>query len=216
MDVSIDWGVRVIHIPRAYLEHVSSRDYRLDIDMFRRDLRSLEASEYGMGNPRTHEHSTQVMLSGVTYARMVRIINGYTVEFEDAGAPYRVTCVGANHNISDVQVVNSVSLVIGNAAGLIVVSADGGSGTASTAEDIAAAVRNETLTGAQDPGSIGEALKFVGEANSVVMVDYSRQRADVDRARRLLAEAEARLSAVVEQERYVSSGVASSNRSRQF
>ena len=80
---------------------------------------------------RTHNHSTATTLSGATYARQVEVINGYTVEFQSTGTPYQVTCVGANHNIGDVKVVNDVSLVIGNSAGLIQVT----NGSGVTAQD---------------------------------------------------------------------------------
>jgi len=73
---------------------------------------------------KTHNHNTAITLSGVTYARIVEIINGYTIEFENG--IYSVECVGANHNIADVKVVNSVSLIVGNSAGLIQVSSGSG------------------------------------------------------------------------------------------
>lgn len=100
--------------------------YELDVDAFRLELRDLEDSEAGIVELPTHNHNTTVTLSGVTYARTVEIINGYTVEFEDVGTPYTVKCVGANHNIGDVKVVNQVSLLIGNSAGLIQVTSGSG------------------------------------------------------------------------------------------
>jgi hypothetical protein len=65
-------------------------------------------------------------VGGVTLARVVEVINGYTVTFEDG--QYAVRLEGANHNIGDVKNVNQVSLVIGNTAGLIVTSSGGGGG----------------------------------------------------------------------------------------
>ena len=79
-----------------------------------------------MAFPDTHRHNTAVTLSGVTYARTFEIINGYTVTFQDVGTPYTVRCVGANHNLADVKNVNQVSLIIGNAAGLIQVTSGSG------------------------------------------------------------------------------------------
>jgi hypothetical protein len=119
--ISINWATRVITVPQADLTLISGTRYRLDVDAFRLALKDLEDSEDGMSMPDTHSHATQRTLSGVTYARQLEIINGYTVTFQDVGTPYRVECVGANHNIADVQVTNNVSLVIGNSAGLIVV-----------------------------------------------------------------------------------------------
>ena len=121
MAISINWLTRVITVPQADLTLISGTRYRLDVDAFRLALKDIEDSDEGMAMPDTHSHATQRTLSGVTYARQLEIINGYTVTFEDVGTPYRVECVGANHNIADVQNTNNVSLVIGNSAGLIVV-----------------------------------------------------------------------------------------------
>ncbi len=132
MSVSINWATKVITIPQADLTLISGSLYELDVDAFRLELKSIEDSEEGMAFPQTHNHNTQVTLSGVTYARTFEIINGYTITFEDVGSPYTVRCVGANHNIADVKNVNQVSLIIGNSAGLIVV--DSGSGGWSTGE----------------------------------------------------------------------------------
>lgn len=118
MAISINWGTRVINVPQADLTFLSGALYELDVDWFRLQLKDLEDDEDGMPFPDTHRHNTEVQLAGVTYARTVEIINGYTVEFEDGF--YTVSCVGANHNLADVLVQNCVSLIIGNAAGLIV------------------------------------------------------------------------------------------------
>jgi hypothetical protein len=117
MAITINWSTKVISVPQADLTLVSGSIYELDVDWFRLQLKDIEDSEEGMGFPDTHRHNTAVTLSGVTYARTFEIINGYTVTFENGN--YTVQCVGANHNIADVKNVNSVSLIIGNSAGLI-------------------------------------------------------------------------------------------------
>jgi hypothetical protein len=139
--ISINWLTRVIYIPQADLTLVSGALYELDVNAFRLELKSIEDSEEGLPFPDTHRHNTQVVLSGVTYARTFEIINDYTVEFENG--MYTVRCVGANHNLADVKVINSVSLIIGNSAGLIV--AGGGSGSAPTATEVAERVWSEQL-----------------------------------------------------------------------
>lgn len=116
--ISIDWESKVIFVPQGDLIPSGGAVYELDVNWFRLQLKDLEDSEIGMPFPVTHRHNTQVTLSGVTYARTFEIINGYTVEFENGN--YVVVCSGANHNIADVKVLNSVSIVVGNAAGLIV------------------------------------------------------------------------------------------------
>jgi hypothetical protein len=118
MAVSIDWGnTYVIHVPTADLIPVGGAFYRLDVDWFRRALKTLEAGEAGQCFPDTHKHTPEVVLSGVTFARVVEILAPYSVEFENGS--YAVTAFGANHNIADRLVLNSVSLVTQNSAGLI-------------------------------------------------------------------------------------------------
>ena len=126
MAVSINWLTRVITIPFADLAPVGPGLYELDVNALRLELKGIEDGEEGMAFPDTHRHNAPVELSGVTYARTLEVINGYSVTFEYLGTPYTVRCVGANHNLADVKTVNPVSLVVGNAAGLIAVSTTGG------------------------------------------------------------------------------------------
>jgi hypothetical protein len=118
--ISINWLTKVIYVPQSYLTNLGTGIYVLDVNQFRLDLKDIEDSDEGMPFPQTHNHNTEVELSGVTYARILEIINGYTIEFENG--LYTVRCVGANHNIVDVKVVNSVSLLIENSAGAISLS----------------------------------------------------------------------------------------------
>lgn len=119
MAISINWGTKVITVPQADLALVSAGLYSLDVNVLRLALKDLEDNADGMTFDDTHKHNTEVTISGVTLARVFQIINGYTITFQDTGTPYTVRCVGANHNIGDVKNVNQVSLIIGNAAGLI-------------------------------------------------------------------------------------------------
>jgi hypothetical protein len=119
MAVSVDWGTKVITIPKAdtSLLQASPEVRELDVDWFRLQLKALEDDEAGMPYLDTHSHVTELTLAGFTYVRSLEIKNGYTVEFEDG--QYTVSCTGANHNLSDVKVANQVSLVINNSAGLL-------------------------------------------------------------------------------------------------
>ena len=158
MPISINWATGVIYVPQSELTFISGSTYRLDVDAFRLVLKDLEDNEEGIGFPDTHRHNTEVVLSGITYARIVEIINGYTVEFEDG--MYTVDCVGANHNIGDVKVVNQVSLIVGNAAGLIVVSG----GTGPTAADIAQQVWQRSIEGGHTAEELMRAIVALGMA----------------------------------------------------
>lgn len=140
--ITIDWPNYAITVPQAYLTPLGGGVFQLDVEAFRNDLRALEASADGMPWPNTHLHVTPITQSGVTYARFVSILSPYTVEFEDVGSPYTVAPVGGNHNFGDVKVVNQVSLIIGNSAGLIVVTT--GSGL-SSAQDSALMAINPNL-----------------------------------------------------------------------
>lgn len=136
-DPTIDWLTKIITVPQSFLIPLGGDRYQLDVNDFRNALKDIEDNTDGMVFSDTHRHSTESVLSGVTYARQFEIINGYTITFEPTGTPYQVECVGANHNILDVKNVNHVSLVIGNSAGLIVTG--GGSGGVSESDQVAIA-----------------------------------------------------------------------------
>lgn len=117
MPISIDWGPRIIFVSLADLTFVSPGLYELDLNDFRLELKDLEDGEDGIAFPRTHNHNTEVTVGGITLARVVEIINGYTVTFEDG--QYAVRLVGANSNVGDVVNVNQVSVRTSNSGGLI-------------------------------------------------------------------------------------------------
>ena len=120
MALSVDWPNKVINVPKAYTTLVQSTPIEireLPINQFRLDLKTLEAEAEGAPFVRTHKHNTEVILGGITYARVVEIINDYTVTFEDGS--YAVNLIGANSNIGDVLNLNTVSVRSANAAGLI-------------------------------------------------------------------------------------------------
>jgi hypothetical protein len=125
--ISIDYATLVISVEQSDLTPLGGQQYRLDANAFRNTLKNLEDSEDGMAFPPTLRHATESTLSGVTYARQLEIINGYTVTFETVGSPYTVTVVGANHNLGDVTNFDGgMSMIIGNSAGLQVVTSGSG------------------------------------------------------------------------------------------
>ena len=119
MAISIDWGTKVINVPRAdmiVLQTTPTEIRQLSIDAFRLTLNDLQDEADGMTIPTTHVHTAPVSLGGVVLARVIEIINGYTVTFEDG--QYAVNLTGANSNIADVTNVNQVSVRSANSAGL--------------------------------------------------------------------------------------------------
>ena len=119
MAISIDWGTKVISIPRndlTLLQSTPTEIRQLTIDSFRLELKDLEDSEDGMTFVDTHRSNAPVTVGGVILARVVEIINGFTITFEDG--QYAVNLAGANSNIADVTNVNQVSVRSANSAGL--------------------------------------------------------------------------------------------------
>lgn len=93
--------------------------YSFDTDAFRNSLNAIEDSEGGIVYVDSHIHNTEIVLSGVTYARFIEFINGYSISFEEG--TYAVNFINSNNNIADVAVINSVSIRPQNSAGLVVV-----------------------------------------------------------------------------------------------
>lgn len=134
--VEIVWGERRVLVPVLALTLVQSTPttiYNLDLNEFRMALKALEASEVGAPYPDTHRHNTIVTLGGVTFARLIEVINDYVVEFEDGN--YAVNLVGANSNVADRVVVNQVSVRSANSAGLVQI-AGGSSDPVTIAEQV--------------------------------------------------------------------------------
>lgn len=154
MAISVDWPSKVINIPQADLTPLGGGVYELDLNELRLTLKDLEDGE-GMTFPDTHRHNTEVSVGGVTLARVIEFINGYTITFEDG--QYAVNLVGANSNVSDVVNVNQVSVRSANSAGLVV----SGSGvTSQDKADIADAVLESVVSG-RGAGSLGSVAKVI-------------------------------------------------------
>jgi hypothetical protein len=157
MAISINWTNKVILVPKTDLTYLSGSSYELDVNWLRLSLKGIEDGTEGIVFLDTHRHNTELTLSGVTYARAVEIINGYTVEFEDG--QYTVVCVGANHNLADVKVANQVSLIIGNSAGLIAVSTGAGPDLTNEVMTIMRLLRNKMVS---DPNT-GQATLYADD-----------------------------------------------------
>jgi len=117
--VTIDWPTKVISVPRDDMTLVQSGPTEireLDMNDFRLELKSLEASSEGIPFDDTHTYNSPTTVGGVSLAGVIIIINGYTITFEDG--QYAVNLVGANSNFADVTNVNQVSVRSANSAGL--------------------------------------------------------------------------------------------------
>ncbi len=117
MAINITWATKTINVPQADLTLVSGNIYELDLNSFRKILNNLQDDVEGMPFETTHNHTPPLQVGGLALARVVEIINGYTVTFEDL--QYAVNLIGANTNLQDVANVNQVSIRSGNTAGLV-------------------------------------------------------------------------------------------------
>ncbi len=120
MAVSVDWPTRVITVPRADMILVQSTPVEvreLDINTFRLELKALEDNADGMVYPDTHRHIEPITFGTTSLARVVEIINNYTITFEDG--QYAVNITGGNTNLGDRVNVNQVSVRTSNSVGLV-------------------------------------------------------------------------------------------------
>lgn len=119
MAISIDYLTNIIFIPRADLVEIQNTPsfvYQLNLEWFYRQVADLQDDQAGSPFPTAVENTAPVNVGGVLLARVIQVINGYTVEFEDG--QYAVNLTGANTNLQDVAVVNQVSIRPNNSAGL--------------------------------------------------------------------------------------------------
>jgi hypothetical protein len=120
MATTIDWPTKVINVPRAdmlLIQSVPVEIRELDLNDFRLSIAALQAGFAGMVEPTVINHSPPVAVGGVELARVVEIINGYTLTLEDG--QYAVNLKGANSNVADRVNVNQVSVRASNSAGLV-------------------------------------------------------------------------------------------------
>lgn len=118
--IVVYWGSKVIFVPKQELALIQSSPTEireLNINNFRLILKDLEDNADGMAFLTTHNHVAPISVGGVTLARVVELINNYTVTFEDG--QYAVNIVGGNSNIGDRVNVNNVSVRSANSAGLV-------------------------------------------------------------------------------------------------
>ena len=154
MVITINWATKVITVQMEAGELIDTDPfdvYQLNIDTFRLALKDLEDDVEGMPFLNTHNHNTIVTVGGVTLARVVEIINGYTVTFVNGS--YAVNLIGANSNISDVLNLNSVQVRAANSAGL-------------TELNLENVIWNALTTAHTTTGTTGEALSNAGAAGN--------------------------------------------------
>ena len=137
MALTLDPATKVISVPQADLALVTGTLYELDTDAFRKNVMALLDDEAYIWMPDAFIHNTSVTVAGVTFARTIEFINGYSVAFENLA--YSVRLAGSNNNIFDVEngilVQNLVQVISQNSAGLVEVPSVDTTQIVSTVED---------------------------------------------------------------------------------
>lgn len=154
MALSIDPVTFIISVPKADLTLIQSSPFevrQLDLNAFRLELRAYEDDEGGMYLLKTHDHNTEVTLSGLTFARVIEILPPYTITFEDG--QYAVNLVNANSNVSDKVNVNQVSVRSANSAGLVAATS---TVTTTDVTNIASAVWDKLVADHETPNTFGQ------------------------------------------------------------
>ena len=123
MAIQFDYLNFIMRLPKADLTLISGTLFELDTNAFRLEVEANQATEAGITFKSPTQHTTQVVVAGITYSRVIEIINGWQLEFEDG--QYTVRLDGSNNNFFDVEggilVQNQVSISPTNSAGLQVV-----------------------------------------------------------------------------------------------
>lgn len=119
MAYSVNWALKIVTIPKADTELVSSSPdvRRLNVLTLWETLRSIQDDPDGMAYLDIVKNTPPLTVAGVTLGRVVEIINGYTITFEDG--TYAVNIYGGNSNVADVNNKNQVSVNTANSAGFI-------------------------------------------------------------------------------------------------
>lgn len=125
MTYSVNWNTKVVTIPKADTVFVSNPpDVRsLDVTTLWTNLIDIQDGEEGISYLDIVRNTPPLTVAGVTLARVIEIINGYTITFENGA--WAVNIVGGNSNLADVVNKNSVSVNTGNSAGFIQGSGSG-------------------------------------------------------------------------------------------
>lgn len=127
MALTLDAATRVFTILQADLTFVSGALYDVDTDALRLEMMDLLDDEDYMYLPDAFSHNTEVTIAGVTYARLIEMINSFSLTFEDTGSAYAVRFIGSNSNMFDAEngilnITEKVSYIPTNSAGLQVVT----------------------------------------------------------------------------------------------
>lgn len=129
MAITTDWSTLTFTVPQGDLTLVSGSLYEMNTETyFRQGINEIMASEDGIVFEDAIDHNTEYTVAGVTYARKVEMINGYSLVYSP-DSQWTVRYTGSNNNLFDVENgvlnQNQVQVISANSAGLIVTSSGG-------------------------------------------------------------------------------------------
>jgi len=121
--ISIDWSTKLFSVPQAELTNIAGTLYEMQTETyFRQGVNAIMASEDGIVFEDPIDHNTEYTVAGVTYARKIEMINGYSLTFSP-DSNWSVRYRGSNNNLFDVEngvlVQSNVEIISANSAGLI-------------------------------------------------------------------------------------------------
>ena len=121
--MDINYGTLLITIYKTdtFVTLVSGNIYNVDTNLFRLAVEARMDDGDGITYLKPFNHNTSVLLGGINYARIIEVINGYTIRFDDNGGldPWVANLQGSNNNFLDVAVLTTVQIRSNNSAGLI-------------------------------------------------------------------------------------------------
>lgn len=143
--MDIDFPTKVITVQKTdtFFTLVATDTYEMDTNDFRLAVLDRLDDSDGIVFDDVFNHNTTVTLGGIDYARLIEVINGYTITFDDTGGGWIANLVGSNNNILDVTNLTAVQVRSNNSAGLIQVTS--GSGLSQDQDDRLTALFNEAL-----------------------------------------------------------------------
>ncbi len=132
MALTIDPATKTVTIPQSDLTLVNGSLYSADTNQIRKDLMTLLASEDYIWMDDAFIHNTEYTVAGVTYARALITINGWSYTFSP-DSQWSARLEGSNNDWFDVENgvlnQNQVQVIPTNSAGLITVTTGSGLST---------------------------------------------------------------------------------------
>ena len=122
MAVTLNHNTLVFSVPQSDLSLVSGSLYECDTNWLKQQMMAILAAAEGIEKEDSFIHFQEYTVVGITYARAIQVINGYSIEFTP-DSQWSVRLAGSNNNFFDVEngilIQNQVQVIAQNSAGLV-------------------------------------------------------------------------------------------------